>query len=118
MNINTVCGIMSSMKPLYHPRRNEISLPGVLYALGDPIRLEIVKSLAVKGEQNCAALGRPIAKSTLSNHVRVLRESGIIYCHKEGTQQLNSLRREDLDACFPGLLDAILLASGLTSLTH
>ncbi len=99
---------MSSMRLLYHPHRNEISLPGVLYALGDPIRLGIVKSLAAKGEQNCAALEIPIAKSTLSHHFRVLRESGIIYCRKEGTQQINSLRHEDLEALFPGLLGTVL----------
>lgn len=100
------------MKLLYHPDRKDISLPGVLYALGDPVRLEIVKRLAVKGEQACAALDVPIAKSTLSHHFRVLRESGILYCRKEGTQHLNSLRREDLDACFPGLLDAVLQVAG------
>lgn len=83
----------------------------MLYALGDPIRLEIVKRLAVKGEQPCAALcdmDLAIAKSTMSHHFRVLRESGILYCRKEGTQHINSIRREDLDARFPGLLDVIL----------
>lgn len=99
------------MRLLYHPDRKDISLPGVLYALGDPIRLDIVKRLAVKGDQNCAALEVPIAKSTLSHHFRVLREAGIIYCRKEGTQHINSLRREDLDALFPGLLDTVLQVS-------
>ncbi len=99
------------MKLLYHPDRKDITLTGVLYGLGDPVRLEIVKRLAAKGEQNCAALEVPIAKSTLSNHFRVLRESGILYCRKEGTQHLNSLRREDLDALFPGLLDTVLQAA-------
>lgn len=100
------------MKFLYHPERKDITLPGVLYALGDPIRLGIVKCLAAKGEQNCASLEVPIAKSTLSNHFRVLRESGVLYCRKEGTQHINSLRREDLDALFPGLLDKVLEVSG------
>lgn len=100
------------MKLIYHPDRKNISLPGVLYALGDPIRLEIVKRLAAKGEQTCAGLEVSIAKSTLSYHFRVLRESGILYCRKEGTQHINSLRREDLDARFPGLLDTVLKAAG------
>ncbi len=99
------------MKLLHHPNRTELILTNVLYALGDPVRLEIVKRLVTKGEQNCAAMDFPIAKSTLSHHFRVLRESGILYCRKEGTQHLNSLRREDLDACFPGLLDAVLQAA-------
>lgn len=100
------------MRLLYHPDRKDISLPGVLYALGDPVRLEIVKRLAVKGEQACIALDMSVAKSTMSHHFRVLRESGVLYCRKEGTHQYNSLRREDLDALFPGLMDAVLHSAG------
>lgn len=98
------------MRLLYHPDQKDISLAGVLYALGDPVRLEIVRRLARKGEQPCVALAVPVAKSTLSHHFKVLRESGVLYCRKEGTQHINSLRREDLDARFPGLLDTVLQA--------
>lgn len=96
------------MRLLFHPDVSDISLAGVLYALGDPIRLEIVKRLATEGELACAALELPVAKSTLSHHFKILRESGVLYCRKEGTQHLNSLRRADLDARFPGLLDTVL----------
>ena len=108
------------MRLLYHPDPKDITLIGVLYALGDPVRLEIVKRLATNREIPCAAFDfaigsgtdcRAIAKSTMSHHFRILRESGILYCRKEGTQHLNSLRREDLDALFPGLLDAVLQAA-------
>lgn len=103
---------MQVMRLFYHPDKKDISLPGVLYALGDPIRLEIVRHLATQGEQPCAvvcdALGLTIAKSTMSHHFRVLREAGITYSRKEGTQHINSIRREDLDACFPGLLNTVL----------
>jgi DNA-binding transcriptional ArsR family regulator len=99
------------MRLLYHPDPKDISLAGVLYALGDPVRLEIVRRLAAKGEQPCAALDLAIARSTMSHHFKVLRESGVLYCRKEGTQHLNSLRREDLDALFPGLLEAVLQAA-------
>lgn len=101
------------MRLLYHPDRKDISLEGVFYALGDPVRLKIVKRLAIKGEQPCAALDFAVAKSTMSHHYKVLRESGVIYCRKEGTQHLNSLRREDLDALFPGLLNVVLHSAGL-----
>jgi|SRR4028118_1015683 DNA-binding transcriptional ArsR family regulator len=108
------------MRLLYHPDQKDITLAGILYALGDPVRLEIVRLLATRGEQPCAAFDfaiasgsaqKAIAKSTMSHHFRVLRESGILYCRKEGTQHLNSLRRDDLDALFPGLLDAVLQAA-------
>lgn len=102
------------MRLLYHPDKKDISLAGVLYALGDPIRLEIVKRLAEKGEQPCAALDFSIAKSTMSHHFKVLRESGVLYCRKEGTQHINSLRRQDLDIRFPGLLDAVLQSAGVS----
>jgi DNA-binding transcriptional ArsR family regulator len=100
------------MRLIHHPDRKDISLAAVLYALGDPVRLESVRRLAVEGELSCSALDRAIAKSTLSYHLRILREAGVIYCRKEGTQHLNSLRREDLEALFPGLL-AVLLRCGI-----
>jgi DNA-binding transcriptional ArsR family regulator len=99
---------MQFMRFLYHPDRKEISLPGVLYALGDPVRLEIVRQLATKGEQSCAAFDFDIAKSTMSNHFKILRSCGVVITHKEGTQHINKLRREDLEALFPGLLDVVL----------
>jgi hypothetical protein len=38
----------------------------------------------------------------------VLREAGVIAQREVGTSRLTSLRREDLDERFPGLLDAVL----------
>jgi DNA-binding transcriptional ArsR family regulator len=96
------------MRLFYHPDRKDISLAGVLYALGDPIRLEIVRQLATGEKIPCCAFALPIAKSTLSHHFKVLRDTGVLFCHKEGTQHINSLRREDLDDRFPGLLEAVL----------
>ena len=89
-----------------------MTLSGVLYALSDPMRLSIIKSLAALGEQPCGVLGLSVAKSTASHHFRVLREAGVIQMKSEGTQYINSLRREDMEARFPGLLDAILRATG------
>ncbi len=96
------------MRFIYNPDKKHISLPGVLYALGDPIRLEIVRLLALKGEQCCADFQFAIAKSTMSHHFKILRESGVMWTCQEGTQRINRLRREDLDQLFPGLLNSIL----------
>jgi DNA-binding transcriptional ArsR family regulator len=97
------------MRFLQHPTYQQISIVDVLYALGDPVRLEIVRRLAIDGEQPCACLcagvDANIAKSTMSHHFRILRAAGVVFTRKEGTQLLNSLRREDLDMLFPGLLD-------------
>jgi len=83
----------------------------VMHALSDPVRLEIVRSLAGGGEQACNAFETPVAKSTLSHHFKVLREAGITRTRIEGTQRFISLRAGDLEARFPGLLGAVLRAS-------
>ncbi|MCY8039668.1 ArsR family transcriptional regulator [Bacillus paralicheniformis] len=87
-----------------------MSLSAVLYALSDQIRLQIIKNLAEAGEQSCSAVNVPIPKSTLSHHFKVLRESGVIHTRIEGTQRFISLRQEDLDSRFPGLLQVVLQA--------
>lgn len=105
------------MKPLLHPTRDDISLEGVLYALGDPIRLRIVRALACGVEHPCCHLYDELPKSTLSRHFQILRETGLIRQRREGTQFLNSLRSDDLEALFPGLLSSILAAAAGQSAT-
>jgi DNA-binding transcriptional ArsR family regulator len=94
-----------------HPAVEALELPAVLHALSDPVRLRIVRELADHGACNCGTFAVPVAKSTLSHHLRVLREAGITRTRAEGTRRLVSLRRDDLDARFPGLLDAVLAAA-------
>lgn len=96
------------MKLLHHPDRDAIMLPTVLHALSDPIRLQIVSQIHKDGEQACKKFEVSIAKSTFSQHVRTLREAGITHTRAVGTHRLLSLRTEDLNARFPGLLDAVL----------
>ncbi len=96
------------MRTLYHPNVNEINLSTVFYALSDQIRLDIIKSLAEDGEQSCRGLDIHVPNSTLSHHYKVLRESGVTNTRLEGTQRFISLRYDDLNARFPGLLPAIL----------
>lgn len=96
------------MRPFKHPPASDLILERVLYALSDPVRLEIVQRLAEASEASCGELdgGRP--KSSMSHHFRVLRDAGLVMTKSVGTTHMNSLRRSDLDARFPGLLDAIL----------
>jgi DNA-binding transcriptional ArsR family regulator len=93
---------------MYHPDPQQINLSSVLYALGDPIRLAIVRQLAERGEQNCCDFGFAIARSTMSHHFKILRESGVVLSRKSGTQHINSLRQQELNERFPGLLTAVL----------
>ncbi len=96
---------------LPHPTREEIELSAVLHALSDPMRLRIVAALASGGECACKSIDLPVVKSTCTHHFRVLREAGVIRQRLEGTTKLNSLRREDLDARFPGLVEAVLIST-------
>lgn len=87
-----------------------LSLPDVLYALSDPVRLRIVVQLAAEGEAACGTFGIRMPKSSLSHHFKVLRDAGVIATRGEGVRRINTLRRKELDAAFPGLLDAVLKA--------
>lgn len=59
----------------------------LLHALADPARLAIVRQLAVEGSVcacdfgACADLSQP----TVSHHLRVLREAGIVRGERRGT---------------------------------
>nr|WP_202450567.1 helix-turn-helix domain-containing protein [Streptomyces sp. SID4917] len=85
----------------------------VLHALADPLRLRVVRELAeADRELACSHFELPVTKSTTTHHFRVLRENGVIRQDYRGTAKMNGLRRADLDALFPGLLDSVLEAAG------
>ncbi|MFJ8692301.1 ArsR/SmtB family transcription factor [Streptomyces roseolilacinus] len=106
----------TSPRELAHPSCDEIRLEGVLHALSDPMRLRVVRELAVAdAEVACSYIELPVTKSTSTHHFRVLREAGVIRQTYRGTAKLNCLRRDDLDALFPGLLDAVLAAAEVQS---
>ena len=93
----------------FHPATESLDLPTVLHALSDPQRLQIVRELSADAEPRpCGGFDLSVSKSTCTHHFRVLREAGVIEQRQLGTSRLNSLRRDDLDARFPGLLDAVL----------
>ena len=99
------------IEPAEQPAREDIDLTTVLHALSDPVRLQVVAGLANGEERRCGGFELPVTKSTLSHHFRVLREAGVIRTRQEGTARYNALRRDDLEARFPGLLATILSAA-------
>jgi DNA-binding transcriptional ArsR family regulator len=101
----------SPVQDIPHPARKDLDLAAVLHALSDPVRLEIVAGLAEGEERACGSFDVGVTKSTCTHHFRVLREAGLIRQRQQGTARLNSLRRDDLEARFPGLLGTILHAA-------
>lgn len=103
------------MVQFVHPAKEDLTLEGVLGALADPMRMRIVKSML--GEEGCmscceAAPCPDMAKSTLSHHFRILRESGLIRTTKRGVENRNVIRKDDINTRFPGLLKLIVKLSG------
>ena len=93
------------------PPTEDLTLAAVMAALSDPARVAIVRVLAASGERTCGTFDLGISKATRSHHFKVLREAGLTHTRAEGTHRHVSLRRDDLDARFPGLLDAVLTAA-------
>ena len=99
---------------LPHPSPDQITLPGVLTALGDETRLAIVGCLArcnVPDGMACGQFGGLTSKTNLTYHVAKLREAGVVTVRPEGTRRYISLRRDDLDARFPGVLDSVIAST-------
>lgn len=107
------------MRPLHHPATDDIELTAVLYALADPVRLSLVRGLSrdrpVSCVGACADEELQLPRATLSRHFDVLRSAGLVHTVKSGTQYLNTLRCDDLERRFPGLLRAILLGASASA---
>jgi len=112
---NYGCTIVRKMsngsREIPHPATDAIELTAVLRTCGEPIRLAMIRALAAHGEEMRArdvqgAVGLPT--STCSYHLKLLREAGVTRTRPAGTERWISLRRDDLDARFPGLVEVLL----------
>jgi DNA-binding transcriptional ArsR family regulator len=97
-------------KPLHHPRIDEIGLSALLDALSDPVRRSIVRRLNEIKEMSCGSFDEA-AKSNLTYHFARLREAGVTRTRIEGPYRYISLRLEELEQRYPGLLTAVLAAA-------
>jgi DNA-binding transcriptional ArsR family regulator len=106
------CYIMFAMtlvREIPHPASDQFDLARLLASVGDPIRLALVRLLSDGRERTCSeiqeALGLP--SSTCSYHLRLLREAGMTLTRAEGTERRTTVRRDDLEQRFPGLLEIL-----------
>lgn len=99
---------------VHQPAREDIALTAVFAALSDPARLRIVCDLALRGDETaCGELNPEMTKSTLSHHLKVLREAGLTTTRVEGARRMVCLREADLDFRFPGFLAAVFDAAAV-----
>jgi DNA-binding transcriptional ArsR family regulator len=101
------------MRPLFHPTAEAITVEGILHALADPVRAQIFAAIVrADGAQTCSNFlevnGKPVPKSTLSQHFRVLREAGLIRSERQGVELHNTPRSDELQARFGALVCAIV----------
>ena len=99
----------SAREKVFHPAPSALDLATIMRTVGDPLRLDIVRLLADDRPRACSelagAMGLP--DSTCSYHLRLLREAGVTRTRAEGTQRFISLRRDDLEDRFPGLVEVL-----------
>jgi DNA-binding transcriptional ArsR family regulator len=109
-----------NMRPLFHPSIEEITVEGILHALSDPVRVAIYADIVSQEcSQNCSTFltvsDKAIPKSTLSQHVRELREAGLIRSERRGVEVHHTSRCTELEQHFPGLIRAIVNAHAIQS---
>jgi len=94
---------------IHHPPTESLDLATIMRTLGDPARLDIVRLLADGRPRMCSEISGEMGQpnSTCSYHLRLMREAGITRARAQGTQRLISLRDEDLEARFPGLVEVL-----------
>ncbi|EJN93254.1 ArsR/SmtB family transcription factor [Streptococcus ratti] len=83
----------------------------ILKALADQARLEIVRTLYVEDkEMGCGQIseGMGIGNSTISYHLKTLREAGLTYTRREGQNRYITLRKETFEKYLPGFLETLV----------
>jgi ArsR family transcriptional regulator len=73
----------------------------MMRALGHPVRLSILRILADKRSDCCCTDLTdclPLAQSTVSQHIKVLVDAGLVQRSPKGTRNCYSLNHERLDA--------------------
>jgi DNA-binding transcriptional ArsR family regulator len=106
------------MRPLIHPAVEDVPVEAILHALSDPLRVAIFVQIVEQDcSHNCSAFlhlrEKPIPKSTLSQHFKILREAGLIRGERMGVEMHNTSRCAEIDERYPGLIATILKAHNI-----
>lgn len=89
-------------------------LANLMRALGHPVRLNILRILGEQGRSDCCCTDviqcLSLAQSTVSQHIKVLLDAGLVERHAKGTRNCYSLcrdRLDQLDAACAGLFTGL-----------
>lgn len=83
----------------------------ILKALADQVRLEIIRTLYLEDkEMGCGQIseGMEVGNSTISYHLKTLREVGLTYTRREGQHRYITLRKETFEKYLPGFLETLV----------
>ena len=98
-----------SMRPLFHPSIEKITVEGILHALSDPVRVAIYADIVSQEcSQNCSRFLTVSDKTIPKVHTlsAVLREAGLIRGERRGVEVHNTSRCTELEQRFPRLIRA------------
>jgi DNA-binding transcriptional ArsR family regulator len=100
------------MREPFHPSADSLDLVAILAALSDPTRLTVLLRLAeADADVRCGDFTDLATKSNLSYHFAKMREAGLVSLRSEGTSRFLTLRRDDIERQFPGLLDQLIASA-------
>jgi ArsR family transcriptional regulator len=90
----------------------------VAKALADPTRFGVLREIVAAGEVSCGELAERVAvgQPTVSHHVRILAECGLIDTRRSGQYSFYTARVETLDGYRRGLEAAFGTPTGLPDL--
>ncbi len=85
-------------KPLSQDQAERVA--GLMKALSDPVRLRLMSLIAAADEACVCDLTAPftVSQPTISHHLKVLRDAGLVDGERRGTWVWYRARREALDA--------------------
>jgi DNA-binding transcriptional ArsR family regulator len=77
---------------------NPSSQAKIFAALGDPTRRELFERLGKKPHgAGDLAQGLPVSRPAVSQHLKVLREAGLIHCERTGTRRIYSVNQKGVE---------------------
>jgi len=90
-------------------------IASIMRALGHPVRLSILRILATQQQGQCCCAdvteSLPLAQSTVSQHIKVLLDAGLIERQPRGTRNCYLVqhdRLKALGAAYSGLLNGLV----------